>query len=261
MTSTPVGRVSQLWRFPVKSMQGEQIAEGELTPKGFVGDRQYAARDPEDGRVLTGKRYGRLLMASARTEAAGSVIVVLPGAGEHAADDPGIHDVLSSWLDHPCRLERPPDDAAPFSMSFDVDHPDENTFDWPCPPGTFLDLAGAHLLTTASLRAAAALHPDGRWDVRRFRPTALVDAGDATDFVEDNWIGSQVRLGGATLTIDMPTVRCPMPTREQPDGLVRDLAIAHTLRDHHDNNLGVYATVTASGRVAVGDEVALVTDG
>jgi uncharacterized protein YcbX len=258
MTTTPAGVVAELWRFPVKSMQGEQITDGELTPKGIVGDRRYAARDAEDGRVLSAKRYGRLLMATARTEPDGSVVISLPDEGDHAADDPAIHQVLSAWLDHPCRLEPPPEEGAPFSMSFNVESPDDDTFDWPCPPGTYLDLAGAHLLTTASLRAAAALHPDGRWDVRRFRPTALVDAGDAEGFVEDAWIGGQVKLGDATLTVDMPTVRCPMPTREQPDGLTRDLAIAHTLRDHHDNNLGIYCTVTASGRVAVGDELTVV---
>jgi uncharacterized protein len=257
VTATSVGTVSELWRFPVKSMQGERIPEGELTPKGIVGDRRLAALDASDGRVLSAKRYGKLLMASARTESDGSVIISLPDAGEHAADDPAIHDVLSAWLDHPCRLEAPPAEQVAFEMSLDADRPDEDTFDWPCPPGTFLDLAGAHLLTTASLRAATGLHPDGQWDVRRFRPTALIDAGDADGFVEDDWIGGAVTLGAATVSVDMPTIRCPMPTREQPDGIPRDLGIAHTLRDHHSSNLGVYATVTTAGRVAVGDEVVL----
>ena len=255
MTGALAGVVSELWRFPVKSMQGERIPEGELTARGIVGDRRYAARDATDGRVLSAKRYGRLLMASARTEADGTVVITLPEAGEHRADDPGIHAVLSGWLEHPCRLEPPSEDEVAFEMSLDADHPDDDTFNWPCPPGTYLDLGAAHLLTTASLAAARGLHPDDAWDVRRFRPTALIDAGETAEFLEDAWVGCTVDLGGATLTVDMPTIRCPMPTRPQPGGVPRDLGIAHTLRDHHGNNLGVYASVTRPGRVAVGDQV------
>jgi uncharacterized protein YcbX len=258
MTGNPAGVVTELWRFPVKSMQGERIDAGELTPKGFVGDRQFAARDADDGRVLTAKRYGRLLLASARTEPDGSIVIVLPEAGEYAAVDPAIHDALTKWLDHPARLEPvPAEDAIEFEMSLNVDEPDTETFNWPCAPGTYLDLAGAHLLTTASLAAAADLYPDGEWDVRRFRPTALIDAGDGEGFVEDAWVGHHVTVGEAEVEVNMPTIRCPMPTREQPGGLGRDLGIAHTLRDHHGSNLGVYCAVTRAGRVAVGDAVSV----
>ncbi len=52
----------------------------------------------------------------------------------------------------------------------------------------------------------------------------------------------------------MPTMRCSMPSRAQP-GLVRDLAIGTTLRDQHDNNLGLYAKIVGAGAIAVGDAV------
>jgi uncharacterized protein YcbX len=249
----PAGTITELWRFPVKSMQGERIHSGELTSKGFVGDRRYGVRLADSGQVLTAKRDGDLLNASARTEADGSVVLTLPDGTELAADDPAVHAALSDWLGRSCRLEPPAETGAEFEMSFDAEHPDENTFVWPCAPGTYLDLAGAHVLTTASIAAARALHPDGDWDVRRFRPTAVVDTGDADGFVEDAWVGGDVQLGGAVLRVDMPTVRCPMPTRPQPGGIERDFGVAHTLRDHHDNNLGIYCTVTTAGTVAVGD--------
>jgi MOSC domain-containing protein len=111
----------------------------------------------------------------------------------------------------------------------------------------------AHLLTTASLRAAAALYPDGDWDVRRFRPLGLVEA-DGDGFVEDGWIGRQVHLGAVTVTPFMPTVRCSLPTRAQP-GLRRDVDIARTLNRHHGLNLGVYGNITEPGVIAVGDPV------
>ena len=246
-----VGTVAQLWRYPVKSMQGEQVERLDLAPGGAVGDRVLAVVDPAVGKVLSGKRWAALMMASARVEVDG-VVVTLPDGSEHQARDPQVHAALSVWLDHEVRLEPPPGEGA-LPMEMHTGMSDETTplFDWSGPSGTWLDLADAHWLTTASLRAAANLHPDGEWDVRRFRPTALVDV-PGEDFVEDAW--SAVHLGTVETDVLMPTPRCSMPSRAQP-GLARDLAIGTTLRDGHDNNLGVYATVTQAGSVAVGDTV------
>jgi uncharacterized protein YcbX len=130
---------------------------------------------------------------------------------------------------------------------------DEDTplFDWPGPPGTWLDLADAHWLTTASLRAGAGLHPDGEWDVRRFRPTALFEV-DGEVFAEDEW--GAVDAGSVRSEVLMPTMRCSMPSRAQP-GLGRDKAIGTTIRDGHANNLGLYAKIVEAGAISVGDEV------
>jgi uncharacterized protein len=89
------------------------------------------------------------------------------------------------------------------------------------------------------------------WDVRRFRPTALVEA-TAIGWVEDGW--SVAELGAVRSEVLMPTPRCTMPSRAQP-GFAVDKAIGTTIRDRHDNNLGVYATITAGGTIAVGDTV------
>src|SRR3546814_6282228 len=112
---------------------------------------------------------------------------------------------------------------------------DTPVFDWPGPLGTWLHLADAHWLTDASLRAAAKLHPAGDWDVRRFRPTALI-AVDGDDFAEDGW--TKVQAGSVGTDVLMPTPRCSMPSRPQP-GLDGDKAIGTTLRDEHHNNLGL----------------------
>ena len=246
-----VGRVAQLWRYPVKSMQGEQVERLDLAPGGAAADRILAVVDLAARKVLSGKRWPDLMMAAARLDGE-DVVVTLPDGREHRAGDPGIHDALSAWLDHDVRLEAPPAEGV-FPMEMHTGMSDESTpiFDWPGPEGTWLDLADVHWLTTASLRAATALHPDGRWEVRRFRPTALIDVdGDA--FVEDTW--SAVQLGTVRSDVLMPTPRCTMPSRAQP-GLARDDAIGTTLRDGHDNNLGVYASVTEAGSLCVGDTV------
>lgn len=262
-----LGTVTSLWRFPVKSMQGEVLTQGRLGVRGLEGDRRYALINVETGKVLTAKRYGQLLTASARTEPGGTVTIALPDGTEMAADDPSTSSALSDWLGQPCRLAQAPagEETPEFEMSFDAEDPEHDLFSWPVMAGTFLDLAAVHLLTSASVDAARRLHPEGDWDVRRFRPTVMVDAAagepvavdpvaEAAGFAEDDWVDSSIRLGQAVLSVLMLTVRCPMPARPQP-GLPRDLGVARTLRDHHQNNLGVYASVTTPGVVAVGDAV------
>lgn len=246
-----VGTVAQVWRYPVKSFQGEQVERLEIGPGGAAGDRTLAVVDRAAGKVLSAKRYADLLMASARIER-GEVVLALPDGSEHQAGDPGVHAALSAWLDHEVRLEAPPADGVfPMEMYSGMSDEDTPVFDWPGPEGTWLDLADAHWLTSASLSAAAALHPEGSWDVRRFRPTALI-AADEEGFVEDGW--TTVEVGSVRSDVFMPTPRCSMPSRAQP-GLARDLAIGTTIRDGHDNNLGVYASISRAGSVAVGDTV------
>lgn len=247
-----VGTVAEVWRYPVKSMQGERVDRMEVAPGGAPGDRVLAVVDPAAGKVLSAKRYAPLLEASARLDAGGEVVVTLPDGREHAASDPGVHAALSAWLDKEVRLEAPPAEGAlPMEMYSGMWNEDTPLFDWAGPPGTWLDMADAHWLTTASLAAAAELHPDGDWDVRRFRPTALFEVA-GPGFAEDPW--TEIEVGGARSEILMPTMRCSMPSRAQP-GLDRDPGIAATLRDGHDNNLGLYAKIVTAGAIAVGDAV------
>jgi uncharacterized protein YcbX len=246
-----VGTVAQVWRYPVKSMQGEQVERLDLGPGGASGDRTLAVVDPAARKVLSAKRHAPLLEAAARVQG-GTVVVTLPDGTEHDAADPAVHAALSSWLGLDVRLEAPPTDGVyPMEMYSGMSDEDTPVFDWPGPPGTWLDLADVHWLTTASLAAAAELHPDGEWDVRRFRPTALFEVLGST-WAEDGW--AQVDVGSARSEVLMPTMRCSMPSRAQP-GLVRDTAIGTTLRDQHDNNLGLYAKIVEAGSIAVGDAV------
>ena len=253
--------VAQLFRYPVKSMQGAAVESLEVGPSGVVGDRGWAVVDPAEGKVLSAKRWGDLLLATA-DDSCGTVTYTLPDGSTHEAGDPAGDAALSAWLDHEVRVQRPPDgDGLPYELPTEAWDDTSPTWEFPGPPGgPFVDLAAAHLLTTASLRAAAALRPESDWDVRRFRPTALLDV-DGDGFVEDAWIGSPVAIGGdggATLDPFMPTVRCAMTTRVQP-GLAKDPDIARTLHVHHELNLGVYCGVRTPGTIRVGDRVAVGT--
>lgn len=231
--------IAELWRYPVKSFQGERVNTIELGPGGSSGDRVLAVVDPAARKVLSAKRYADLLMAAARTVDDG-IVVTLPSGDEFAADDPKVHVALSDWLGKDVRLEAPPTDGV-YPMEMYSGMSDESTplFDWPGPAGTWLDLADAHFLTTASL---------GDWDVRRFRPNALIESSES----EDGW--TDLTLGEVAAHVIMPTPRCSMPSRAQP-GIERDMSVGTTIRDTRGNNLGVYCSITKAGTMSVGDAV------
>jgi uncharacterized protein YcbX len=250
--------VSGLWRYPVKSLQGAPVDRIDLGPTGVAGDRQWGIVDVATGKVLTAKRWPALLEASAALDTDGAgVTLTLPSGGAWRSGDPATDEALSAWLDHDVQLRHAEaDGGSPYELTMDPADDESEPWDFATPPGSFADLAAVHLLTTASLAAISDRHPDGQWDVHRFRPTALVDTASASGFVEDGWIGEQVLLGDAVVEVFMATPRCAMPGRAQPShGLARDLSIVRTVRDHHDNNLGVYGTVTVPGPVTVGDPV------
>jgi uncharacterized protein YcbX len=247
-----VGTVKELWRYPVKSFQGERVDELALAPGGAAGDRVLAVVDPAAQKVLSAKRYADLLLAAARLEG-NRVIVTLPDGREHASDDADVHDLLSDWLGLRVRLEAPPADAVyPMEMYTGMSDEDTPLFDWPGPPGRWHDLADSHWVTTASIGSIAGEHPGGEWDVRRFRPTGLLEV-DGDGYPEEGW--STVDIGEAAVELLMATPRCSMPSRAQP-GLERNKAVGTTIRDANANNLGIYATITRSGTVRVGDSVA-----
>lgn len=250
---TVVGQVARLGRYPVKSLQGEVLDRASFGPAGIPGDRGLGVVDAGTGNVLSAKSVPALLAGSA-TSVDGGVEVRLPDGASYAAPSPELDAAASAWLEREVRVEAPPvDDARAFSMSFNFDDQTADVFDWPCPPGTFFDLADVHVLTTASLRAAEARYPGGAWDVDRFRPTVLVEV-DGAEFVDDAWVGGHLRFGTVEIAVDQPTIRCVMTTRAQGD-LPRDLDIVKTINHEHGGNLGLYCTMSSPGEVAVGDDV------
>src|SRR5438477_10632102 len=99
--------VTQLWRYPVKSMQGAQFESGQLGVSGFDGDRRWGVVDEESGKVLSAKTVAELLEASARLcEDGESVEVTLPTGATFVGGSPDGDAALSAWLGRPVRLER-----------------------------------------------------------------------------------------------------------------------------------------------------------
>jgi MOSC domain-containing protein len=247
--------VAELWRHPVKSLQGESLDQAVVEDSGLSGDRRWGIVDRETGKVLTGRRAPSLLLASSRLTDTG-VEVLLPDGDVLVA--PGAHadDVLSKWIGRPVALVHAESFGAGVGEYF-ADATDDNSavVSWTMPPGRFVDALPLLVVTSASLRQGRALHPDGAWETRRFRPNIVVDVEDE-GWVEDAWCGRTVRVGTAVVQPAAPCERCTMVTRPQP-GLERDLDVFRTLARHHGATFGVWTAVQTPGVVRVGDEVTL----
>jgi uncharacterized protein YcbX len=239
----------------VKSLQGEAVTNGQVQRDGLVGDRSWGIRDEITGKVLTARRAPGLLCASSTLTPDGAPVLTLPTGetcqGPGAATDRS----LSRWLGKSVSLvsvtEVPSGRAEYFA---DATDDSSEAIEWTMPPERFVDSSPLLLLTTASLRTAAALYPAGDWQLRRFRPNLVVDVpGDG--WVEDGWCGSsELRIGTARLQPEDPCVRCTMVTRPQP-GLVEDRDIFRTIARHHRGLLGAWTSVSRPGDVHAGDEV------
>lgn len=246
--------VVQLWRYPVKSMGGERADRLFLGPSGVVGDREFAVVVAATGRVLTAKREPRLLDATARRHEAGAELT-LPDGRRFTTADPDADAILGDWLGQAVQLRRQTgrvhtveeyrsDPAEPSSLS---------TFDLPA--GKFVDEAPVHLLSEGALRAAGARHPDGTWDVRRFRPNVLLGTpghGPA----EDAFLGTRAAIGNVVLDVTQATQRCVMVTQPQRN-LPKDREILRSLVQASAGTFGVYATVARPGTVLLGDTLAV----
>jgi uncharacterized protein len=274
MTATPrvVGSIVSLWRYPVKSMMGEELNAAEITKRGLLGDRAYALVDATDGKVASAKnpkKWPTLFdFRAVRADVprpgvkVPPVRIALPDGTNINSEQPDVHQILSEIVKRKVILSTLPDQPTAIAEEYwpdieGLDHRDTVT-DFGLPEGTFFDCAVAHLLTTATLDRLRVLYPQGRFEVRRFRPNIVVDTGNGEkDFVEDAWIGQILAIGDAVrLSVTGPCPRCVMTTLPQGD-LPRDAGILRTAAQHNRANIGVYASVLQGGKVRRGDSVRL----
>ena len=271
-TQTVLGSIVSLWRYPVKSMMGEELNAAEVTKGGLLGDRAYALIDSSDGKVASAKNprkwptlfdFRAALADAPRTGVkVPPVRITLPDGTIVNSDQPDVHQILSKVLKREVRLsafrDLPTATAEEYWPDIEgLDHRD-TVPDFGLPEGTFFDCAFAHLLTTATLDRLRVVYPQGRFEVRRFRPNVVVETGNGEkDFVENAWIGKIVAIGDTVrLSITGPCPRCVMTTLPQGD-LPRDAGILRAAAQHNRANVGVYASVLQGGKVCRGDSVSL----
>ena len=278
-----LGTVVALWRYPVKSMLGEELNAAALTERGLLGDRAYALVDPATGKVVSAKhprKWGRLfdcraafvepprlgaplppvritlpdgtLLTSAQGELNATLSRVLGREVRFEATQRGQEEVVESTFPNPwvgTAEEYWPDMEG-------LDYRDTVT-DFELPAGTFFDLAVVHLLTTATLDRLRALYPQGRFEVRRFRPNMVVATAGEPGFVENDWVGQTLALGDEVrLRVTDPCPRCVMTTLPQGD-LPADPGILRTAAQHNRVHVGVYAAVLRGGTARRGDALRL----
>jgi uncharacterized protein YcbX len=250
-------RLAQITRYPVKSLQGEILSTAEIEPDGLRGDRCWGIRDETTGKVLTGRRAPRLLFAAAALAPDGTPVITLPTGVTCHGPGADTDAALSRWLGKPVRLVGSVGAPAGRAEYFaDATDDASQAIEWTMPADRFVDALPLLVLTTASLRTAAALHPDGDWNVRRFRPNLLVEVGD-DGWIEDGWCaGATLRIGAVELRPQEPCMRCTMVTRPQPD-LGADPGIFRTLARHHRGLFGAWTAVATGGSVRVGTEVGI----
>ncbi|MDZ5622013.1 MOSC domain-containing protein [Nocardioides bizhenqiangii] len=279
--------MTELWRYPVKSMGGEQVGSSVVDQRALHADRMWAVRDLELGAVTTARRLPTLLGCTARfvdEPPAGvgpgdvaHVVVTFPDGTEVTSTDPETMDARLSELTGTkvALVPLPPlDDKAgyrgvlatkkdirkQFGVPDDEPLPDFSMFPlsklatlaiYATPVGIFADAYPLHIVTTSSLRTMAAL--GGDFDVRRFRPNIVVDS-DLEGLAEQEWLGGVLRAGEVTMRVEIPTIRCTMPLREQA-GVPADPQVMKTVSRHGDRCFGVYADVASGGTLRVGDAV------
>src|SRR6266545_4700641 len=270
-----VGSVVGLWRYPVKSMMGEELNAAEVTERGLVGDRQFAVVDAATGKIAGAKnprKWGNFLDFRAayveppeRGSKLPAVRLTLPDGTVVTSEQPDLAQILSKALGHEVAFAEAKGDGESSGGTAEEYWPDmegldfrDTVTDFELPAGTFFDLAVVHLLTTATIDHLRTLHPEGRFEVRRFRPNIVVATGpDEQGFVENDWIGHTIAIGDEVrLRITGPCPRCVMTTLPQGD-LPKDAGILRTAAQNNQANVGVYADVIAGGMTRRGDPVTL----
>lgn len=283
------GSVVALWRYPVKSMQGEAVQTTAVTGRGMLGDRAYAILDRETGHIASAKhprKWSTLFACQAEfvePPQLGAdlppVRITLPDGATVGSAQPNIDQILSRALNRDVALvtttpngptreaDRTPIDASPEQEIIRTE-----PMALASPSGTFFDYAPVHLLTTATLDRLQALFPAGRFAARRFRPNIVIAPGLAEGFVENDWLSRSIAIGAAGATrLDLidPSPRCVVTTLAQAD-LPRDPGILRTITQHNAAAsvtlapgvvfpavAGVYAAVSRDGTISRGDPVFL----
>jgi uncharacterized protein YcbX len=293
---TVLATVSELWRYPVKSLAGESLEQAHIFTHGLGGDRSWALVDCDSGDITGAKQHPRLLQASASYEhyalqhwAYGDEVppatVTLADGSHWSSDSAAASQQLSALAGKPLRLAplQPPENRQHYRLAHATDEqafldmmgiePGESVPDFAdadpgllalladhaTPPGRHADAFALHLLTTSSLEKLAR-HTQGASHARRFRPNLIVEPRVKRDeFVEFDWVGKQLRIGSTLLYVDSRTVRCSMPARAQPQyGLDAAPIVAKTLYQMTQRHFGVNITVLEGGKISHGDDVILI---
>ncbi|MBV8055842.1 MAG: MOSC N-terminal beta barrel domain-containing protein [Deltaproteobacteria bacterium] len=265
-----VGGIASIWRYPVKSMIGEEISNSFVTQRGLLGDRSYALIDRVSGKVVSAKnprkwpnmfdfRAAYTAPLNLQDEGVPPVEITMPDGTSMCSSEKGLDSLLSNTLGRSVSLQSRPLSTPKLEEYWpDLDNlaHRETVTEETMPPETFFDGAVVHLLTTSTLKKLSSAYPQGVFEPRRFRPNLIVAPQcEAEGFVENLWVGCTLIIGEEIrLKITGLTARCVMTTLAQ-GGLPKDLGILRAAVQANGANVGVYAAVERGGVIHIGDEV------
>jgi MOSC domain-containing protein len=267
--TTTTGKVVSIWRYPVKSMLGEELNSSYVTEHGLIGDRVYALIDEETGKVVSAKnpsKWGKLFDFRSAFIDPPQVVDNIPPVritfpdGTHIFSNQNeMNYTLSKVLGREVKLIRNSLEKPIYEEywpNIEGLAQREKTTDEAMPPQSFFDIAVVHILTTSTINRLREFYAKGRFEIRRFRPNIVVESlSEETDFIENLWVGKNITIGEEILLkVIQPCTRCVMITLPQSD-LPKDLGILKTVAKYNQVNVGVYASVYRGGTIRRGDSV------
>ncbi|MDH6126098.1 MOSC N-terminal beta barrel domain-containing protein [Kitasatospora sp. GP82] len=275
---TMIGTVGALWRYPVKSMLGERLADCEVGERGLSGDRTLALLDRATGQVASAKnpRWWRELLGFGSTATGDGVRITGPGGESLRGGE--VDGILSELLGRSVSLiDAPPPGATlrravpeeVLRSGIEAEVPyTEGELGKAAPAGTFFDFAPLHLLATATLDGIAKLGGPGPDELARYRPNLVIRTGGGAPFEENGWAGRELLIGEELrIRVLVPTPRCAVPTLAHGELPRSSEALRVPARHNRVEPLpglgllpcvGAYAQVVRPGRVGVGDGVSVV---
>ncbi|KIL45800.1 MOSC domain-containing protein [Jeotgalibacillus soli] len=261
--------IASLWRYPVKSMMGEEMNSCEITEKGLLGDRAFGLIDPATGRLANAKnpkkwprmfQYRAAFTKPPQLECPTPPIrITLPDGTTVLSKDEDINERLSDSFNRTVALSSPSSTGVEFEGYIPEEMKElENSgsvFTRESPQGTFYDIAMVHVITTSTIDALRKLIPESRIEPRRFRPNIIIDVPEGEGFIENEWIGKTLKIGEhVQLKVVQGTARCVMTTLAQGD-LPRDQNILKSIVKNNAGQFGVYAEVITDGKAFIGDRI------
>jgi MOSC domain-containing protein len=217
--------VTEVWRYPVKSMAGERLESCMVTDSGLEGDRRWAMIDRtpnRDGKWFNIKQHAPLMTYGARY-VDGTLQVVDP-----RGTDIGLEAAFRQVLDE---SQRPVELRELPGENFDDSH--------------------VLIVNLASLQAFA-MEAGMALDPRRFRANLYVNGMEPEE--ELRWLGRTIRAGEAELEVTSRCERCKVITMD-PDTTEQTPELLRLLVERHDERMGMYCRVIKPGMVGVGDYV------
>lgn len=262
-----VGKIESLWRYPVKSMRGEELQEAFVGFPGIYGDRLYAFRSSAASKGfpwLTAREKEAMLLYRPRYRYPERT--TKPGnLAEAQAIGSGLTPVYGDLSDFRVDVETPAGEQLAIDDPRLISILREGIRDKP-----ELTLLRSHRAMTDcrpvsifSIQTVRQLSNELRINVdkRRFRANLYVDLGSGKGFGEDEFVGRTLRIGARTaITVVKRDSRCKICTLD-PDTAQPNPEVMKCLARDHEGQAGIYCAVLVEGTIRPGDEIALLDQG